>query len=217
MNNGETNRGGSYVIPVKENQKRLLQTIEEELERLKQEGRYEKLEGVEQINKSHGRIESIKGRLIQDTSFLYEKLGLDSFYGSIARIGVIEKETIQTGTGEVRRSRQVVITNLEEVEIEDLVKIRQGHWNIEMQHWLLDVQLREDQKTARKEGAMTSSAVLRRFCMMMKKYDEKKVLEECQMSIAKYWDDTKAAFASAACIHASMSAMNAGKRSCSFQ
>lgn len=33
---------------------------------------------------------------------------------------------------------------------------------------------------------------------IVKKYDEKKVLEECQMSIAKYWDDTKAAFASAA-------------------
>lgn len=38
---------------------------------------------------------------------------------------------------------------------------------------IVHVQLREDQKTARKEGAMTSSAVLRRFCMMMKKYDEK--------------------------------------------
>ena len=46
-------RGGSYVIPVKENQKRLLRTIEEELERLKQKGKYEKLDGVEQINKSH--------------------------------------------------------------------------------------------------------------------------------------------------------------------
>ena len=65
-----------------------------------------------------------------------------------------------------------MITNLEELDIENLVKIRQGHWNIEMQHWLLDVQLKEDQKTARKEGAMTSGAVLRRFCLMMKKYDE---------------------------------------------
>ena len=164
--------GGSYVIPVKENQKRLLRTIEEELERLKQKGKYEKLDGVEQINKSHGRIERIKGRLIQDTSFLYEKLGLESIYGSIARIGVIEKKTVQTGTGEISHSRQIVITNLEELDIENLVKIRQGHWNIEMQHWLLDVQLKEDQKTARKEGAMTSGAVLRRFCLMMKKYDE---------------------------------------------
>lgn len=66
-----------------------------------------------------------------------------------------------------------MITNLGTLGIEELVKIRQGHWNIEMQHWLLDVQLKEDQKTARKEGAMTNSAVLRRFCLMMKKYDEK--------------------------------------------
>ena len=166
-------RGGKYVIPVKENQKRLLRTIEEEVERLKGEGKYEKLDKVEQLKKSHGRIESIKGRLLKDTSFVYEKLGLDSFYGSIARIGVIEKETIQTGSGEKSHSRQIVITNLETLEIENLVKIRQGHWNIEMQHWLLDVQLKEDQKTARKEGAMPNSAVLRRFCMMVKRYDEK--------------------------------------------
>ena len=81
---------------------------------------------MEQINKSHGRIERIKGRLIQDTSFLYEKLGLESIYGSIARIGVIEKKTVQTGTGEISHSRQIVITNLEELDIENLVKIRQG-------------------------------------------------------------------------------------------
>lgn len=33
---------------------------------------------------------------------------------------------------------------------------------------------------------------------IVKKYDEKRVLKECQMFIAKYWDDTKAAFTSAA-------------------
>lgn len=165
--------GGSYVVPVKENQKRLLQAIEEEIERLKKEGKYGELDGTEQVSKNHGRIESIKARLVKDTSFLYKKLGMESFYGSIARIGIIEKRTIRTGDGEESSSRQIVITNLETLEIENLVKIRQGHWNIEMQHWLLDVQLKEDQKTARKEGAMTNSAVLRRFCLMMKKYDEK--------------------------------------------
>ena len=165
---------GSYVVPVKENQKRLLRAIEDEVERLKKEGKYGQLDGVEEINKNHGRIESIKARLIKNTSFLHKNLGLESFYGSIARIGIIEKETTRTGNGGGESSsRQVVITNLETLGIEDLVKIRQGHWNIEMQHWLLDVQLKEDQKTARKERAMTNSAVLRRFCLMMKKYDEK--------------------------------------------
>lgn len=33
---------------------------------------------------------------------------------------------------------------------------------------------------------------------IVKEYDKKKVLEECQKSIAKYWDDTKVAFISAA-------------------
>lgn len=169
-----TERGGEYVIPVKENQKKLLRTIETKIEKLKESGKYERLDSTEQIRKGHGRIEKIKGTLIKDMSFLYEELGVKSFYGSIAKVGVIEKEVIRQKKEEERsRGRQIVITSLEEIGIENLIKIRQAHWNIEMQHWLLDVQLNEDRKTARKGNAMINSAVLRRFCMMMKKHDEK--------------------------------------------
>lgn len=91
------------MIPVKENQKKLMGAIEEEIERLKQTGDYEKLDGTEQVRKNHGRIETTKGKRITDTGFLYEKLGLRSFYGSIARIGVIEKDTIRIGKEEEKR------------------------------------------------------------------------------------------------------------------
>lgn len=40
-----------------------------------------------------------------------------------------------------------------------------------MQHWLLDIQLKEDAQTVRKNDAVTNGAILRRFCMMMKKQD----------------------------------------------
>ena len=99
---------------------------------------------------------------------------MKSFYGSIARIGVIEKEILRKQNGEEAKSktRQIMITSLEAISIENLLKIKRAHWNIEMQHWLLDVQLNEDQKTARKNNAMINGSVLRRFCMMMKKHDE---------------------------------------------
>ena len=90
-----TESGGDYVVPVKENQKKLLKAIEEKIEELKTSGEYEKLDSTEQLTKEHGRIEKIKATLITDTSFIYERLKMKSFYGSIARIGVIEKETLR--------------------------------------------------------------------------------------------------------------------------
>lgn len=169
-----TGSEGDYVVPVKENQKKLYKAIEEKIEELKTSGEYEKLDSTEQVTKEPGRIEKVKAALIKDTSFIFEKLKMESFYGTIARIGVIEKEIQRKQNGEENESRtkQIVITSLESISIENLFKIKRAHWNIEMQHWLLDVQLNEDQKTARKENAMINGSVLRRFCLMVKKQDE---------------------------------------------
>lgn len=49
-----------------------------------------------------------------------------------------------------------MITDLEEITAENFLKIKVAHWNIEMQHWLLDIQLREDEKTSRKGAAITN-------------------------------------------------------------
>ncbi len=57
------------------------------------------------------------------------------------------------------------------VKVENLLKIKAAHWNIEMQHRLLDVQLREDMHTAGKGNAATNSSILRRFCLMVKEHD----------------------------------------------
>ncbi len=51
-------------------------------------------------------------------------------------------------------------------------RIRAVHWNIEMQHWLLDIKLKKDQQPARKDNAVTNESILRRFCMMLKKQDK---------------------------------------------
>ena len=51
------------------------------------------------------------------------------------------------------------------------MKIKKAHWNIEMQHWLLDMQLREDFMTANKGNSMLNASILRRFCMQMRKQD----------------------------------------------
>ena len=66
-----------------------------------------------------------------------------------------------------------MITNLEELDIENLVK--DPTRALEYRDAALAVRCAikgRPENRARKEGAMTSGAVLRRFCLMMKKYDE---------------------------------------------
>ena len=165
--------GGNYVLPVKENQKRLFKVINEEIENLIKKEKWDKLDRAEVLQKEHGRIEKVVFRMISDTGFVYQKLGQESFYGTIARIGIMDKTTEMMKEGkEVKtENRGIYITDIEDINVEVMRKIRAAHWNIEMQHWLLDIQLREDQQTARKGDAVTNGAILRRFCMMMKKQD----------------------------------------------
>ena len=165
--------GGNYVLPVKENQKRLLETITAEIKRQQEEKTWDKLEMAESRNKEHGRIEKVEFRMLSDTSFIYEGLGMESFYGTIARVGIMDKTTEMMKDGEWVKStsRSIMITDVEDITVETMYKIKAAHWNIEMQHWLLDIQLGEDAKTARRDDAVTNGSILRRFCMMMKKKD----------------------------------------------
>lgn len=165
--------GGNYVLPVKENQKKLWETINEEIEKIIKKGMWDNLERTEVVQKGHGRIEKVVFRMLSDTSFVYEKLGLKSFYGTIARIGVMDKtvEIMKEGEEVKTKNRSIFITDVEDITAGIMQKIRAAHWNIEMQHWLLDIQLKEDQQTARKDDAVTNGSILRRFCMALKKQD----------------------------------------------
>ena len=81
-------------------------------------------------------------------------------------------ETMKEGKDVKTKNRSIFITDVEDMTVEVLQKIRASHWNIEMQHWILDIQLREDRQTVRKNKAVTNGAILRRFCMKVKKQDE---------------------------------------------
>ena len=108
--------------------------------------------------------------MITDTSFLYNKFKNKSFYGEIAIIGVIEKKTSREEKGKdiETKTTSYVITNLETISIENLQAIKLSHWNIESQHWLLDVVLNEDRLTAREGNATINASILKRFCIRVR-------------------------------------------------
>ena len=165
--------GGSYVIPVKENQPGFLRTIKERVKELEESGEIKELDFAENVNKGHGRIEKYRLAMIKNTAFVYEKMGAESYLNTVAGIGIIDKRVTEkiSGKEEIKESRTYVITNLEGIDAETLLKIKRSHWNIEAQHWVLDVQLKEDGKTARKGNAVPTAATLRRFCLAVRKHD----------------------------------------------
>ncbi len=65
-----------------------------------------------------------------------------------------------------------MISNYCAITAESLQTIKSSHWNIEMQHWILDVQLNEDKFTNRKDNAVINNSMLKRFVMRIKKNEE---------------------------------------------
>jgi predicted transposase YbfD/YdcC len=166
-----TSHKGNFILPVKENQKKLYNSIEKEIKRLKEIKEYDNLDKAEKKIKDHGRIESYSSIMISDTKFLYDEYQNKSFYGEIARIGVIEKITSIKENGKWKESKNIsyVITDLETISIENLQNIKLSHWGIEANHWLLDVQLNEDRLTSREDNATVNASILKRFCIRIKK------------------------------------------------
>ena len=162
---------GNFILPVKENQKKLYEAIEREVKRLKETKKFEELDKAEKKVKEHGRIEVYSSTMITNTKFLYDEFNNKSFYGEIARIGVIEKETSRKENGEyvTKKTISYVITDLETISIENLKNIKISHWNIEANHWLLDVQLNEDRLTTRNGNSTVNASILKRFCIRIKK------------------------------------------------
>jgi predicted transposase YbfD/YdcC len=165
--------GGKYVLPVKENQKKLLGEINKEIKRLEERGKFNSLPKAATMNKEHGRAEKVDATLIENTTFIYESMGEGSCFSTVSKVLVVDKECtrMEAGIEKTTKTRRIMITDLESLTVNELLKIQQSHWNVEMQHWLLDVQLDEDRKTARKGNAATNAAILRRLCLAVRKKD----------------------------------------------
>lgn len=165
---------GDYLTTVKENQGNLFNIIKEECIKLENEKIFDDLDSYMVTEKEHGRIETYKATLLPSTLFIYEKYKNLSFYGTIGKVGIIDKKTQTKEKGEWKESttRSYIISSLETITAKKLLEIKRSHWNIEMQHWLLDVYYNEDHLTARRDNAVSNSSALKRFAMRIKKQGE---------------------------------------------
>ena len=177
---------GHYLLQVKDNQSNLKIEIEKEIENLKLKNEYEKLETAQLELTGHGRYEIIKTTLIKNTQFIFEKLGLKSFCGTIAHVAVFDKTTekLVDGHNQTTNTRALLITNLEGLSAESIQSIKLSHWNIEAQHWILDVQLNEDLNTARRDNSIENASAIKKFCLLIKKQD--KEIDQSKINVKRF-------------------------------
>lgn len=165
-------KNGHFMFPVKENQKRLYEAIRSECSLLKTAGRWDALPECWLKRVDHGRIEEYHLTVIEDTSFILEEFDAKSAFTEIGRIGVIEKVTTDKQSGKKESTTSYIATDVCSLNPENFLGIKLSHWNIEAQHWMLDVQLDEDHMRQRKGNSRTNSTALKRLVMALAKSPE---------------------------------------------
>jgi len=140
-------QGGDYVFPVKENQERLLKSIQQLFAPDCPKPGFGKIQTdfltTQKVNKGHGRIET---RILTSS----EMLNPYSTWPGLAQVYRLERQFQWWRNGRCYRSSCQVeygITSLarQEASPARLLEIRRAHWGIEMGlHYRRDVTLHED-------------------------------------------------------------------------
>jgi predicted transposase YbfD/YdcC len=154
-------KGADYVLPVKENQPRLLEALQglfdDPGEMHWVECNYHRTE-----DRGHGRVEIRECWSTSDPEYL-NYIGTLAEWRGLQSIGMIQAER-QVGD-QTTVSRRYFISSLNG-DAERLLKAVREHWGIENKvHWVLDITFREDDCRIRKGHGAENFAVLRHIAL----------------------------------------------------
>lgn len=123
---------------------------------------------LETVEKDHGRIE---------TRRYYQSAELDWFadrakWEGLRSVGMVE--ALREVGGKQTVERRYYLSSLG-LEVATFARAVRGHWGVENKlHWVLDVQMREDQSRARAGYAAENLATLRRLALNLLKREKTK-------------------------------------------
>jgi predicted transposase YbfD/YdcC len=162
--------GGAYVLPVKGNQGRLEQAVEEYFdEHLEDDFARIKVSRFETEERRHGRLEH-RSYFQVDAPVTLE--GREEWAG-LKTLGLVIRTREINGkeTGEV----QAYISSAKR-NVKQFARAVRGHWAIENTcHWSLDMTFREDESRARGRSLAENLGWLRRFALgLLKQHPDKK-------------------------------------------
>jgi len=162
-------RGGDYLLTVKDNQETLANALREFIADGEGAGfGFLPVSRYQTIEKDHGRIETRQAMWVTDLSWLDKKLR--GHWPKLAGIGMIERQ--RNINGIVSTERAYYIGSQGITSAESFAKAARDHWGIENSlHWVLDVTFREDDCRVRKDHAPHNFAALRKFALTLLRQD----------------------------------------------
>jgi len=120
----------------------------------------------ETVEKDHGRIETRRYYQSEDVDWFADR----EQWEGLRSVGMVE--AVRELPGHRSVERRYYLSSLE-ADIETFARAVRGHWSVENQlHWVLDVQMGEDQSRARSGHAAENLATLRRLSLNLLKQDK---------------------------------------------
>lgn len=188
-------KDGYFVLPVKENQKRLYKDILDYFHSLLNKNEISKY--VEEVDFSHGRIEKRTYYVSHTTDCI-----LDEDFSLIKTICIVRRERqakIYNESNDLIDNKTVeevpYISNLV-LEPQKIGKYIREHWAIENNlHWVLDNTFSEDRSTNKKENSVQNTSLLRKIAyniLKIRRYDTgnqafEYIIDELSHNMSHIW------------------------------
>lgn len=177
------NKGGHYVLPVKDNQRILKKEIKSQFDS------YNNLLGNPEVfhkstvDKDHGRIEEREYYLTYNTSKITDKEKWNTV-NAVAYMRVTRTERDKTTITD----NYYIIDN--KIEIDKLIDAIRDHWNIECGlHWRLDVILDEDHSTNKVGNSIENLSIIRKIIFNLVSLDNRFGKVPLQRKLTRYMLD----------------------------
>jgi predicted transposase YbfD/YdcC len=156
-------RGGEYVLRVKDNQGNLSQTLVELFD-YAQETEYVDCDYHRTVSKGHGRLETRECWTTCDENYLLYVRDREEWQGLRTLVMVKTERRLEHKT---EHQVKYYISSLPS-DAKSILSASRGHWGIENQlHWVLDIAFREDECRLRKGNGAQNFAVLRHIAVTL--------------------------------------------------
>jgi predicted transposase YbfD/YdcC len=164
-------RGGDYVLAVKDNQKTLHGRVKALLDEAVLDD-FDGLSHTQSTEADHGRVETRDAWVCSELSGLGGNLL--ALWPGLSAVGVIQCRREVLGSSQSPSvERRYFITSLKDVDAKTLARAVRGHWSVENKlHWQLDVSFREDERRIRKGYGAENYSRLCRLALNLLKQDK---------------------------------------------
>ena len=152
-------RGGDYVLAVKQNQPTLYERVEEAINEALEEDA-ENLDEHQTVEKGHGRQESRTYAIVAAP----DGVDPEGLWRELSAVGIAISERVDSQGRASMETRYYILSRL--ITVQEFAAAVRGHWGIENNlHWQLDVSFREDECRVCRDHAPANLSVIRRFAL----------------------------------------------------